>query len=110
MMGVMPVQFEQISAAIDRFGDVVLEPSLWPSVMEDISLAVGAIGAALLQSDVRTPDIPRTSSVDDIFNAYFQGNWHVRDIRARGAPLIASGERIVVTDHDVVTTEEMRLG
>jgi hypothetical protein len=76
--------------------------------MEDISRAVGATGAALFQSDIRTPDVPHTAGVHDLFQAYFQGNWHVSDIRARGAPLLANGTKLVITDYDSVTVDEMR--
>lgn len=103
----MTVRQVQISAAITRLGDAALDPTVWPAVMDDISRAAGATGAALLQSDARTPDVPRTPAVDDLFKAYFMGNWHIRDIRARGAPLLASGERRVISDHDVVTADEM---
>jgi hypothetical protein len=37
--------------------------------MEEMCAAFGAAGAPLLQSDTRTPDIPRTESVDERFIA-----------------------------------------
>jgi hypothetical protein len=41
---------------------------MWPVLMEDICTAVGAKGgAALLQSNVRTEDIPRTAGVTEFF-------------------------------------------
>ena len=52
-------------------------------------------------------DVSITSGVADLFAAYFGGGWHLRDIRARGAPLLVRGERQVIVDADVVTTEEM---
>lgn len=95
---------EKISA---RLGDVVIDPALWPDLMEEVSAAVGATGAALLQSDVRTPDIPRSAAVDEGFSAYFAHGWHVSDVRAeRGVPLLMAGHR-VVTDQDIVTPEEI---
>lgn len=91
-----------------RLGEAVLEPSAWPDLMEDISKAVGAVGSALLQSDVRTSDIPRTKSVDELFCRYFADGWHVRDVRAqRGVPLLLSGKTVVV-DQDLITQDEMR--
>lgn len=103
----MAIDDQRILAIARCMGDVALDPALWPAAMQDISDAVGASGAALLQADVRTPDVPRTAGVSDLFDAYFGGNWHVRDMRARGAPLLAAGERQVITDADVVTAEEM---
>jgi DNA-binding CsgD family transcriptional regulator/PAS domain-containing protein len=92
-----------------RLGEAVLDPAAWPGLMEEICGAVGAVGAALLQSDVRTSDIPRTEGVDEVFRAYFAEGWHTRDIRAeRGVPLMLRDQRTVVTDQDIVTPEEMR--
>src|ERR1700747_1530696 len=75
--------------------------------MDEICRAVGATGAALLQSDVRTADIPRTAGVAELFRVYFADNWHTRDLRARGAPALMRGEA-VITDEDCVTPDELR--
>jgi DNA-binding CsgD family transcriptional regulator len=76
--------------------------------MEEISMAVGATGAVLLQSDVRTPDVPRTASLHEAMNFYFQENWHTRDIRAnRGVPLLLRGA-LTIADQDFVTPDEIR--
>lgn len=98
-------RLQEVSA---RLGDAAIDPAIWPQAMEEICAAVGATGAALLQSDVRTPDIPRTPGVDDYFRQYFADGWHTRDVRAqRGVPLLLKGER-VVTDQDILSPEEMR--
>jgi DNA-binding CsgD family transcriptional regulator len=97
----------RLEKACKTLSDTVLDPAVWPQAMESISRAVGATGAALLQSDVRTPDIPRTASVDEAFTAYFRNGWHVRDVRAdRGVPLLLGGAS-VITDQDLLTREEM---
>jgi len=76
--------------------------------MEQISDAAGGSGAVLLQSDVRTSDVPRTPSVDAMIRAYFADGWHVRDIRAaRCVPRLLAGDR-VVTDQDIFARDEMR--
>ena len=76
--------------------------------MQEISAAAGARGAALLQSDVRTPDVPATVEIDDFLRrSYFGEGWHQRDVRAeRGVPLLLKGIK-VITDQDIVTPEEM---
>jgi DNA-binding CsgD family transcriptional regulator len=80
---------------------------MWPQILEEISKDLGAIGAALLQSDVRTDDIPVSGGVSDLFKAYFADGWSARDIRAeRGIPLVLGGHS-VVTDQDIITPEEM---
>lgn len=90
----------------NHLGDAVLEPGRWPTLMEEICAAVGAEGAAMLQSDIRTQDIPRTPSISEFFDrAYFQNMLHVSDVRAaRGVPLLLSSTN-VVTDADLFASE-----
>ena len=91
-----------------RLGDAVVDPRLWPQILTEISSAVGAVGAALLQSDIRTPDIPRTVDVDEVFEQYFKEGWHTRDIRAeRGVPLLLGGQPVVM-DQDIMAPDEIR--
>jgi DNA-binding CsgD family transcriptional regulator len=102
------VDAEKLLKVSGRLGDAAVDPMIWPEIMEDISAAAGAIGAGLLQSDSRTPDIPRTVGVDQSFRSYFAHGWHTRDIRAaRAVPRLLSGE-VVITDQDIVTPREMR--
>jgi DNA-binding CsgD family transcriptional regulator len=101
------VDQRQVSAVSARLGEVALDPSLWPEIMEEIAQAVGATAAALLQFDVRTPDVPRSAGAEDMIDYYFKNNWHTRDLRARGIPLLLRGEKTVITDQDAVTAEEM---
>jgi DNA-binding CsgD family transcriptional regulator len=89
-----------------RFGEVVMDPSTWPEIMEGVCKAVGASAAILLQSDVRTPDVPHTEAIAEGIRHYFKDNWHLVDPRARGFPKMMSGE--VVTDHDIMTIEQIR--
>lgn len=77
--------------------------------MEEICAATNTTGAVLLQSDVRTPEVPVTSSVSAYLASYFSNELHVTDIRAkRGVPLLLTG-RSVIRDQDLFCTEaEMR--
>jgi DNA-binding CsgD family transcriptional regulator len=61
----------------------------------------------LLQAGVRTPDIPRTASTNELFLEYFRYGWHTRDLRTRAVPLLLRGDQ-VVTDQDFVTPDEMK--
>jgi DNA-binding CsgD family transcriptional regulator len=47
-----------------RLDEAVSDYSIWPEIMEEISAAVGATGAALLQSDIQT-DISHTKGTDE---------------------------------------------
>jgi DNA-binding CsgD family transcriptional regulator/PAS domain-containing protein len=98
----------RLDRACARLGDAVIDPAMWPEILEQISAAVGAIGAVLVQSDARTRDIPRSAGINEMINAYFGNGWHTRDLRAdRGFTLIQKGE-MVVTDQDIVTPDEMQ--
>src|SRR5581483_8759633 len=102
------IEQDRLARVRARLGEAVLEPAVWPDLMEEICRSIGAVGSALLQSDVRTPDIPRTNSVDELFRKYFADGWHIRDVRAeRGVPLLLGGQTVVV-DQDLITQDEMR--
>jgi DNA-binding CsgD family transcriptional regulator len=101
------LDLEALNKAGARLGEVVLDPENWIGVMEDICTGVGALGAALLQGDVRTPDVPATPGVREAFDRYFKEGWHQRDLRAKGVPLFFQGRK-VFTDEDITTPEEMR--
>lgn len=90
----------------DRLGEAVLDPLRWSDLMEDICSAVGAKGAAMLQGDVRTEDIPCTAGVAEFFEkAYFGNMLHVSDVRAiRGVPLLMTKTN-VVTDANLFRSE-----
>jgi DNA-binding CsgD family transcriptional regulator len=98
-----------LERAKSRLGEAVLDPGQWPSLMEDICKAAATTGAALLQSDIRTRDVPVTPSVVDPFRHYFDNNLHVGDIRAlKGVPLMLSGQR-AVRDQDLFSSESIML-
>jgi hypothetical protein len=100
------IECDRLAKVIDRLGEAAVDPSAWPAIMEDICKVVRASGALLLQSDDRTPDVPRTPSMDEATQHYFKGDWHLRDPRAGGFPRMMSGE--IVTDHDLLTVEQIR--
>lgn len=77
--------------------------------MDDICAATATTGAALLQSDVRTPDVPMTDGVRHIFKQYFDSDLHVTDVRAaRGIPLLLGGKR-AICDQDLFPSEASML-
>ena len=61
------VDIDRLQSVSNRLGDAVIDPAMWPVLMQDICSASGAMGACLLQSDVRTPDVPMTDSVREFF-------------------------------------------
>jgi DNA-binding CsgD family transcriptional regulator len=98
---------DRLAKAAARLGDAAVDPAVWPDVMDEICEALATTGAVLFQSDVRTPDVPRTGPADEIIRAYFDHGWAGRDERATyGVPRLLAGE--IVTDQDLFTREQMR--
>jgi DNA-binding CsgD family transcriptional regulator len=73
--------------------------------MEDICCATGTSCAILLQTDVRTPDVPRTAGAEELASIYFGEGWHTRDVRVRTVPLLLAG-RPVVTEQDIPNLDD----
>jgi hypothetical protein len=106
-MGAMmtKVDIGRLQSVSNRLGEAVLDPAMWTLLMEDICSAAGAFGAGLLQSDVRTPDVPMTTSMREYFKSYFDDQYNVNDVRAiRGVPLLLAG-RPIVNDQDIFSSE-----
>ena len=102
------VDVDRLEKACRLLGDTVLDPAIWPLAMDEICRAVAASGAMLLQSDVRTADVPRTPSFEEPTQFYFRNGWHTRDSRAKhGVPLMLGGMSVVI-DQDVMSAEQMR--
>jgi hypothetical protein len=81
------IDTEQLTEVTRRLGEAALDPAQWPRLMQQICQALAATGALMLQSDIRTPDIPVTSGIVELVEAYFKEGWHNRDSRAvRGVP------------------------
>ena len=97
---------DELSKVINRLGEAAVNPEAWHGIMDGICKAVGASAAVLLQSDIRTPDVPRTESIDEATQLYFRNNWHLIDPRAKAFPRMMAGE--VVTDLDVMSPEQIR--
>jgi hypothetical protein len=99
---------EELMKAVVRLGDAVVDSGQWPGVMEDMSRAIRAEGAVLLQcDDVQTPDVPRTTAVSEFIDNYFNGGWHLGEVRAaRCIPLMQRGLPVVM-DQDILSPDEM---
>jgi DNA-binding CsgD family transcriptional regulator len=104
----MIVDADRLERACVNLGDAVIDPAIWPKIIDQISMAAGATGAVLRQGPVRTPDVPHSAGIDELVEAFFANGWHLRDLRAeRSLPLVLKGEK-VITDQDIVTPEEMK--
>ncbi|RWL78664.1 MAG: helix-turn-helix transcriptional regulator [Mesorhizobium sp.] len=103
------VDLARLHEVAARLGEAVVDPSRWPILIDEISRATNSRGAILLQSDVRTADVPGTESIRDFIDGYFANNLHTTDVRAkRGVPLLLSG-RPVIRDQDLFRNEREML-
>lgn len=97
----------QLQKSIEQLGEVVIDPGRWKGIIADISHSVSSTGAILLSGQNRTREVPMSDGITDLMNAYFDGGFHIRDIRAeRSVPLILRGQ-LVIDDTDIVKPEEM---
>jgi DNA-binding CsgD family transcriptional regulator len=104
----MNMDLRRFAEMRSRLGEAALDPTIWPEIMEQISTTLGATGAVLLQSDIRTPDVPRTRSLDGLARRYFGDGWATRDVRGnKGIPLLARGAPVII-DQDFVTSDQMQ--
>jgi DNA-binding CsgD family transcriptional regulator len=85
--------------------DAAMDPSRWESAMETIAQYADASGAVLLQVVGRGPGTPHTRSMDEVYQVYFRDEWHLRDERNRGLPLIKT--RGVFADQDIASRHEL---
>ena len=61
------IEEDRLALVGARLGEAVLDPAAWPDLMEEICKEVGAVGSALLQSDV--PGYPcRRGKVRDVYD------------------------------------------
>lgn len=103
------MDFALLAGLQKRFGEAALDPACWPSLMQEICHAAATTGAGMLQSDIRSADIPTTDSVRGMFDSYFENNLHIDDVRAmRGVPKILAGAA-VISDQDLFTSEREML-
>jgi DNA-binding CsgD family transcriptional regulator len=98
---------ERLNRVAARLGEAALDPTAWVPLMDEICGATGTKGAVLLQSDIRTPDVPRTAGVDEMITHYFAENLQTFDFRVRGVPRLLAGAPVIV-DQDFASPEEMR--
>jgi DNA-binding CsgD family transcriptional regulator len=105
--------FEELMKATARLGDAVVDPGSWSDIMADMSRAVRAEGALLLQGDVFTAhvhaaDVPRTASINEYVDIYFNLGRQLSDVRiVKSIPLMLRGQPIVI-DQDILSPDEMR--
>lgn len=91
-----------------RFGEAIIDPAMWPNIMEEVCIVADAAGASLMWPEVALSDFPHTSALADGFRTYIAERWHERNVRAqRIVPLLKRGHTVAI-DQDIVRPDEMR--
>lgn len=98
---------DELMKATARLGDVVVDPAIWPEVMDAMSRAVHAKGALLLKSDGGPRDTPRTASISELTDIYFADGWHLRDVRPVRSVQLRQRGQLVTIDQDILSPDEM---
>ncbi|KQW54793.1 helix-turn-helix transcriptional regulator [Ensifer sp. Root127] len=95
------VQLEKAAASLS---EVVTDPAGWPQILDDISRAVRAEGAAVLSNNPGAGFLV-SPNLEEAFHLYFEQSWYKLDIRRRGIPKLMRGT--VLADDDVATNNEI---
>jgi DNA-binding CsgD family transcriptional regulator len=101
----MPRNLISFAAASQSLLDAAVDPTRWQGAMESIAQYANATGAVLLQVKGRGPGTPHSRSLDEIYEVYFRDQWHLRDERNRGLPLIKT--KGIFADQDFASRDEL---
>lgn len=103
----MAIDIERLQHAAMHLSDVVAEPARWTEVLEEITAAVGAIGAGLIPQ-TGSEGAVATANLRDCLETYVRESWTEQDrvshLRARA--LLMRGE--IAIDRDLVSGDEDR--
>ncbi len=89
----------------DRLQQAAFDPTLWSSVLADVSHCAGGAGAVLFSVDKRLPESPASPDLGPMLDDYMKGGWHARDERYRGVPIMLRNG--IAVDQDFVNPDEM---
>ncbi len=100
------MDIDALTRSGSRLGETVVDPTLWPRLLQDIAESVGAFGAVLLQSGTPTVDVPWSLSLGRMREAYYGEGWNTRDLRAIRSVAAVRRGLTVLTDEDLVSRDE----
>jgi DNA-binding CsgD family transcriptional regulator len=87
------VDESRLAAAIDRFYEAAVSPEMWPAALDELSAALGGIGALTLYFPQGTAAWSIQSAIlDDSIRAFFEEGWHSKNVRTtRGRHAVSQG-------------------
>jgi DNA-binding CsgD family transcriptional regulator/PAS domain-containing protein len=94
---------------IDDLHHCALDPRSWYASMQALAEEVGAAGCLFYPDRAENAVGLRVSNeLEDVLAAFLARGWHLKSHRfARGWPLLAAGQSVVL-EHDIATDEERR--
>ena len=101
------MDIDALQRSASRLGETAFDPTLWPSLLQDIAENVGAVGAMLLQPGVPTSDVPWSPSLSRAREVYYDEGWNTRDLRAMRSVAAVRRGLTVLTDEDLVSRDEV---
>lgn len=103
----MPVDTTVFHNLLNRLQDAALEPSLWPSLLEQIASATGAGGINVMapESSGSVGGVLFTRGLSSIMDAYINEGWNTRDHRAKFIPLMKRNG--VILEEDFVCRDDL---
>jgi DNA-binding CsgD family transcriptional regulator len=88
------------------FANAAFDPSAWVKALDIVVSVTESHGALLLPlTGITLPNVPFTERLGEPTEAYFRDNWHVRDERRHGLPLMV--RRAVFDDLDIISADKI---
>lgn len=89
------------------FAEAGLDPSAWQKALDVVVAQTESHGAILLPlAGSALANIPFTERLGESTDAYFRDDWHLRDERYKGLPLMV--QRGVFDDLDIVSADKIK--
>jgi DNA-binding CsgD family transcriptional regulator len=102
----------ELAAALESCFDAVANPELWPRATEELTAALGALGACFNMHGAdadRRRLAPRSSRYGEMLSEFLADGWGEHDVRGqRGWPLLKRGSLVVLDNH--ISTPHEREG
>jgi DNA-binding CsgD family transcriptional regulator len=93
----------ELAAALESCFDAVANPELWPRATENLTAALGALGACFNMHGAaadRRLLAPMSASYRDMLAEFLADGWGEHDVRGqRGWPLMKRGNLVVLDNH-----------
>jgi DNA-binding CsgD family transcriptional regulator len=89
------------------FAEAAIDPSSWVTALDTVTDLTASFGALLLPiTGIAIPNVPFTERLGESTEAYFRNDWHLRDERHHGVPIMV--QRGVFDDLDIADMDRIK--